>query len=61
MKIFISLRKLSLAAVGCDVCAQSAPRKSERVRQATFGSTVDYVLEHAPCRVMVISVSASSA
>ena len=61
MNIFISLRKLSLAAVGCGIWVQSAFLKGERMRLANFGGTVDYVLEHAPCRVMVVSAPDSPA
>jgi nucleotide-binding universal stress UspA family protein len=31
------------------------------MRRAIFSSTVDYVLKHPPCRVMVVSLSALSA
>jgi nucleotide-binding universal stress UspA family protein len=38
----------------------SAPRKPRASRQApAFGSTVDYVLKHAPCRVMVAAAPAA--
>lgn len=46
---------------GSEIIVIGATRKSERTRRAIFGSTVDYVLKHAPCRVMVVSTSASSA
>ena len=42
---------------GSEIIVLGATRKSERMRQAIFGSTVDYVLKHAPCRVMVVSAS----
>lgn len=42
---------------GSEIIVLGAARKSERMRQAIFGSTVDYVLKHAPCRVMVVSAS----
>ena len=46
---------------GSEIIVLGATRKNERMRQAIFGSTVDYVLKHAPCRVMVVSASAPSA
>lgn len=46
---------------GSEIIVLGATRKSERMRIAIFGSTVDYVLKHAPCRVMVVSASAPSA
>jgi APA family basic amino acid/polyamine antiporter len=46
---------------GSEIIVIGAARKSERTRQAIFGSTVDYVLKHAHCRVMVVSASAPSA
>jgi basic amino acid/polyamine antiporter, APA family len=37
-----------------EIIVLSAPRKMRALRgAAVFGSTVDYVLKHAPCRVMV--------
>ena len=44
---------------GPEIIVIGATRKSERMRQAIFGSTVDYVLKHAPRRVMVVSASAA--
>jgi basic amino acid/polyamine antiporter, APA family len=44
------LRKAELIVIG-------APRK----RRAAFGSTVEHVLKHAPCRVMVIGEAANAA
>jgi Universal stress protein family len=38
-----------------------ATRKSERMRRDVFGSTIEYVLKHAPCWVMVVSASAPAA
>jgi len=46
---------------GSEIIVIGATRKTERMRRAIFGSTVDYVLKHAPCRVMVVSASASPA
>jgi len=46
---------------GSEIIVIGATRKSERMRQGIFGSTVDYVLKHAPCRVMVVSASAPPA
>jgi nucleotide-binding universal stress UspA family protein len=43
-------RKVELIVIG-------APRK----RRAAFGSTVEHVLKHAPCRVMVIGEAATAA
>ena len=38
-----------------------APRKEVgRRRRAVFGHTVDYVLKHAPCRVMVTATEAAA-
>jgi len=42
---------------GSEIIVIGTTRKSERMRRAIFGSTVDYVLKHAPCRVMVVSSS----
>ncbi len=44
------LRKAELIVI-------AAPRK----RRAAFGSTVEHVLKHAPCRVMVIGEAATAA
>ena len=39
---------------GTEIIVIGAPRKSlTRSQRAVFGQTVDYVLRHAPCRVMV--------
>jgi len=46
---------------GSQIIVIGATRKNERMRRTIFGSTVDYVLKHAPCRVMVVSASAPSA
>jgi APA family basic amino acid/polyamine antiporter len=46
---------------GSEIIVLGATRKSEQMRKAIFGSTVDYVLKHAPCRVMVVSASAPPA
>jgi hypothetical protein len=46
---------------GSEIIVIGAARKSERTRRAIFGSTVDYVLKHEHCRVMVVSASAPSA
>ncbi|MHB8060219.1 MAG: amino acid permease [Gaiellaceae bacterium] len=43
---------------GSEIIVLGATRRSERMRKAVFGSTVEYVLKHAPCRVMVVSTSA---
>jgi nucleotide-binding universal stress UspA family protein len=42
-----------------EIIVLSAPRKQRASRRApVFGSTVDYVLKHAPCRVMVAAAPA---
>lgn len=42
-----------------EIIVLSAPRKLRASRRApVFGSTVDYVLKHAPCRVMVAAAPA---
>ncbi|MER3411320.1 MAG: hypothetical protein C4305_02660, partial [Thermoleophilia bacterium] len=39
---------------GSEIIVMGAPRLPHRTRRsAIFGKTVDYVLRHAPCRVMV--------
>jgi nucleotide-binding universal stress UspA family protein len=41
-------------SVGADLVVMRAPRKEARgCRGRIFGKTVDHVLKHAPCRVMV--------
>jgi len=41
-------------AAETEIIVLSAPRKQRTSRQArVFGSTVDFVLKHSPCRVMV--------
>jgi APA family basic amino acid/polyamine antiporter len=36
-----------------EIIVMGAPRRSGRAGRAIFGETVDFVLKHAPCRVMV--------
>jgi APA family basic amino acid/polyamine antiporter len=36
-----------------EIVVMGAPRGGKRVGKAIFGDTVDFVLKHAPCRVMV--------
>jgi APA family basic amino acid/polyamine antiporter len=36
-----------------EIVVMGAPRGGRRVGKAIFGDTVDFVLKHAPCRVMV--------
>ncbi len=36
-----------------EIIVMGAPRGGQRVGKAIFGDTVDFVLKHAPCRVMV--------
>jgi nucleotide-binding universal stress UspA family protein len=44
-----------------EIIVLSAPRKMRASRRAAvFGSTVEYVLKHAPCRVMVAAAPVSS-
>ena len=38
-----------------EIIVIGAPRKERRGRRGIFGDTVDYVLKHAPCRVMVVA------
>jgi nucleotide-binding universal stress UspA family protein len=45
---------------GSQIIVIGATRKSERMRREIFGGTVDYVLKHATCRVIVVSASAPS-
>jgi basic amino acid/polyamine antiporter, APA family len=47
-------------AVGADLVVMNAPRKeAPGCRGRIFGKTVDHVLKHAPCRVMVAAPSSS--
>jgi APA family basic amino acid/polyamine antiporter len=41
---------------GSEIIVMGAPRPSRR-RRAIFGDTVDFVLKHAPCRVMVAAAA----
>jgi APA family basic amino acid/polyamine antiporter len=41
-----------------EIIVMGAARQREQLRRAIFGATVDYVLKHAPCRVMVVSAKA---
>jgi nucleotide-binding universal stress UspA family protein len=43
-----------------EIVVIGAPRK-RRMRRAAFGSTVEHVLKHAPCRVMVIGAAQGEA
>ena len=36
-----------------EIIVIGAPRRDRRVGRGIFGGTVDFVLKHAPCRVMV--------
>jgi len=43
-----------------EIIVLSAPRRMRALRRAAvFGSTVEYVLKHAPCRVMVAAAPVS--
>jgi APA family basic amino acid/polyamine antiporter len=44
---------------GCDIIVMGAPRHGRLRRRAIFGDTVDFVLKHAPCRVMVAAARPS--
>jgi APA family basic amino acid/polyamine antiporter len=44
-------------AAAADVVVLRAPRAGER-RRKVFGKTVDYVLKHAPCRVLIAAPAA---
>jgi APA family basic amino acid/polyamine antiporter len=41
---------------GSEIIVMGAPRQ-RRARAPVFGGTTDYVLKHAPCRVMVVAAS----
>ena len=46
---------------GSEIIVIGAPRKEiGRRKRAVFGDTVDYVLKHAPCRVMVTATDAGT-
>ncbi|MGE5691674.1 MAG: amino acid permease [Pseudomonadota bacterium] len=45
---------------GVEIVVMGAPR-AERRRKAIFGDTVDFVLKHAPCRVMVAAAREEAA
>jgi nucleotide-binding universal stress UspA family protein len=47
-------------AAGSEIIVLSAPRKRRGMTRAVFGTTVDAVLRHAPCRVMVAAAPARS-
>ena len=41
---------------GTEIIVIGTPRKTlTRSQKAVFGNTVDYVLRHAPCRVLVVA------
>ena len=42
------------AARNSEIIVMGAPRP-KHVRAPIFGGTADYVLKHAPCRVMVVA------
>ncbi len=44
-----------------EIIVMGAEQRRERMRREIFGDTVDYVLKHAPCRVMVVSAAARAA
>jgi APA family basic amino acid/polyamine antiporter len=47
---------------GTEIIVLGAPRKDlSRGKRAVFGRTVDYVLKHAPCRVLVTAVRKEAA
>jgi APA family basic amino acid/polyamine antiporter len=43
-----------------EIIVMGAPRKERRRRRGIFGDTVDFVLKHAPCRVMVAAGRAAA-
>jgi APA family basic amino acid/polyamine antiporter len=43
---------------GSEIIVLGTPRGRPRARPAIFGETVDYVLKHAPCRVMIAAAPA---
>ncbi len=46
--------------VGSEIIVLSAPRRRAGMTRAVFGTTVDSVLRHAPCRVMVAAAAAAN-
>jgi APA family basic amino acid/polyamine antiporter len=44
-----------------EIIVIGAPRKPRRGQRGIFGDTVDFVLKHAPCRVMVVAAPKSKA
>jgi APA family basic amino acid/polyamine antiporter len=44
-----------------EIIVIGAPRKQRRGQRGIFGDTVDFVLKHAPCRVMVVAAPKSKA
>jgi basic amino acid/polyamine antiporter, APA family len=49
------------ARAGTQIIVLRAPRKRRSARAVkVFGTTVDYVLKHAPCRVMAATLPAAS-
>jgi len=42
-----------------EIVVMGAPRR-KRAQAPVFGGTTDYVLKHAPCRVMVVSARAAA-
>jgi APA family basic amino acid/polyamine antiporter len=47
-------------ARNAEIIVLGSPRRGTRAAQAVFGQTTDYVLKHAPCRVLVAAVEAAS-
>jgi APA family basic amino acid/polyamine antiporter len=45
---------------GSEIIVMGAPRGRGRLRRRVFGGTVDFVLRHAPCRVMVAAAAQPS-
>jgi len=43
-----------------EIIVMGAPRR-KRTQAPIFGNTTDYVLKHAPCRVMVVAARAEAA
>ncbi len=60
--IYYALDLTAALATGLtSIIVLGATRKSERMRRDVFGSTIEYVLKHASCWVMVVSASAPAA
>jgi nucleotide-binding universal stress UspA family protein len=53
-----SIGILNQAALSsCEIVVLGAPRRRRPTKGSMFGSTVEHVLKHAPCRIMLIGAS----